>query len=314
MKKLKGPDLKLPTPRLPLFLVDLYYDLRDRRLLPLVLLAVVAIAAAPFLLSGSSDEQPPPVAADGAAGGAPSSPGSELTVVRSAPGLRDYRKRLRRRSATDPFKQRYTAPRLAGARLPIEGGGGGPSTSTTTKVTSTSTVTDTSRTTKTTETVNGTTTKKATSEATGPPVSQGQAGGGGGAAAGPGGQGPAPGSTFYAFAIDLRIKRTVTTPDGKTESDDPVTRENLLGAVALPSEKTQVVAYIGASPRTRKPLFMISSDVTAVYGEGKCLSGASACQLMEVEAGMPVTFVYGPDGARYKFTVLKVEPVVTGHS
>ncbi len=29
---------------------------------------------------------------------------------------------------------------------------------------------------------------------------------------------------------------------------------------------------------------------------------------------MPMTFVYGPDSIRYKITVLKLEPVVAGHS
>ena len=29
---------------------------------------------------------------------------------------------------------------------------------------------------------------------------------------------------------------------------------------------------------------------------------------------MPMTFVYGPDSVRYKITVLKLEPVVAGHT
>ena len=45
------PELKVPP-----FLIDLYYDLRDRRLLPLVALVVVAIVAVPFLLGGGSEE------------------------------------------------------------------------------------------------------------------------------------------------------------------------------------------------------------------------------------------------------------------
>ncbi len=50
MKRPKGPELKMPEPKAPAFLADLYYDLRDRRLLPLLALVVVAIAATPFLL------------------------------------------------------------------------------------------------------------------------------------------------------------------------------------------------------------------------------------------------------------------------
>ena len=55
MKRLKaGPELKMPDLKVPDFLVDLYWDLRDRRLLPLVGLAIVAIVAVPFLLGGGS--------------------------------------------------------------------------------------------------------------------------------------------------------------------------------------------------------------------------------------------------------------------
>ncbi len=63
--KFKLPDLDLKLPSLggkrpsvpktsikpPKFVADLYADLRDRRLLPLVALLLVAIVAAPFLLS-----------------------------------------------------------------------------------------------------------------------------------------------------------------------------------------------------------------------------------------------------------------------
>ena len=55
MKRLKaGPELKMPDLKMPQFLVDLYWDLRDRRLLPLVGLVLVAIVAVPFLLGGSN--------------------------------------------------------------------------------------------------------------------------------------------------------------------------------------------------------------------------------------------------------------------
>ncbi|HEY8816805.1 MAG TPA: hypothetical protein VIP57_17130, partial [Candidatus Dormibacteraeota bacterium] len=109
MKKPKGPELKMPEVKAPDFLADLYYDLRDRRLLPLVALVVVAIAAVPFLLGGEVEQPtlPPPGAV---ALGSSGEKTSRLTVVEATPGLRDYRKRLRGRSPTDPFLQRYTEP------------------------------------------------------------------------------------------------------------------------------------------------------------------------------------------------------------
>jgi hypothetical protein len=303
MKRLKGgPELKMPDIRVPLFLQELYYDLRDRRLLPLVALAVVAIIAVPFLLSGGSDEAP----AREPAAPAASSNAAELTVVRAEPGLRDYRKRLRDRSPTDPFRQRQTGPDLAGTKLGGPGNNGFESTTTVRSSSTSITPSGTTTTTKTTKTQNGTTTTETQTE-----TSKQEQASEGGPEGGSGGT--KQGETLYAYAIDFRMKRTVTTPEGKTESDDPVTRTEVLGAVPLPSEKVPVVTFLGTSTKTHMPLFMISGEVTSVFGEGKCLSGASTCQLMELEVGMPVTFVYGPDGARYKFTILKVEPVVTGH-
>ena len=59
---------------------------------------------------------------------------------------------------------------------------------------------------------------------------------------------------------------------------------------------------------------MVSNNVTTVEGEGKCLSGTDTCQLLEVEPGFPEIFVYGANDVRYKINVLKIEPVVVGHS
>ena len=72
---------------------------------------------------------------------------------------------------------------------------------------------------------------------------------------------------------------------------------------------------MGINPTTRLPLFLISDEVTAVFGEGKCLSGVRTCQLIEVEPNFPETFVYGVQRtARFKINVLKVEPVAVGNS
>jgi hypothetical protein len=285
-----GPELKMPELKVPPFLADLYWDLHDRRLLPLVGLAIAAVVALPFLLGGSEDTATPAPAASADAP-SPEPAGSSLTVVEAKPGLRDYRKRLRDDSSTDPFVQRYTSPVLKGTQL-----GGGEASSSTASTTSTSTTEVTK-----TESSSGSTTTKVTTETNGGPSSGGTGGGN-------------PKLQLFTFAIDVKIVRTQTKADGDKQSDDPVVRHRVIPPAALPGEKTQVVTYMGISPTTRQPLLLISDGVTAVFGEAKCLSGASSCQLIEVEPGTPMTFVYGPGSVRYKFTVLKVEPVLTGNS
>jgi hypothetical protein len=106
--KLGGGDGKGPSIKPPAVLADLYYDLRDRRLLLPLALVVVAIAAVPFLLGDSEPVEPPPVSAGGGEE-ATARAAASLAVVEAKPGLRDYRKRLDDRTATNPFKQRYTS-------------------------------------------------------------------------------------------------------------------------------------------------------------------------------------------------------------
>jgi hypothetical protein len=296
VKKLKGPDLKMPSLKVPGFVSDLYYDLRDRRLLPLVAFVLVAIVAMPFLLSGGSSESSPPRVEPPVDD---SVNASQLTVVRATPGLRDYRERLQGRSPKDPFKGPEAKPDLSGAQLGSKGDDGFESnevTSSTSTSTTDGTKTETTRTTKDEDGVVTTETETKT-ESDEP---------------GSGGEGQPGEITLFAFAIDVRIKKATTAPDGSTKSGDPETRARVISPAPLPGEKTQVVTYAGISPKTKNALFLVSDEVTSIFGEAKCLSGDQACQLLEVEKGMPLTFVYGPAGDRYKITVLKLYPVTAG--
>jgi hypothetical protein len=298
MKKLKGPDLKKPDLKVPRFASDLYLDLRDRRLLPLVAFVLVAIVAVPFLLSDGSGESGPPKVEPPVND---SVNASQLTVVKATPGLRDYRERLKGRSPKDPFKGPEAKPDPAAAQLGTEGDNGFESSEVTSTSTSTSTTTEgtTTETRKTTKDEDGVvTTETETTTEDGEPGSSAEG---------------APGEiTLFAFAIDVRIKKATTAPDGSTESSDPETRARVISPAPLPGEKAQVVTYAGISPKTKNPLFLISDEVTSIFGEAKCLSGDQRCQLLEVEKGLPLTLVYGPGGARYKITVLKIYPVTAG--
>jgi hypothetical protein len=308
MPKLKKSDLKLPP-----VLVDLYWDLWDRRLLPLIALVVVAIAAVPFLLGGGSEESPAPPAppaTPGTVGGFAanaSSSSSALTVVQAEPGLRDYRRRLGRRSPTDPFKQHHANPASVAHLNPM------PTTTTTTAKSSSGgsvTVTSTS----------GTDSAPETAPA-GPPSEGGEEHSGGGAPSGGGGESHV---TLFAFAIDVKITRMEPENGGRAGSQravgsdssketGPEVKHGVLPLTPLPGEKVPVVTYMGPSKKG-KPLLLVSRDVRSIFGEGKCLEGDEICQLLEVEPGFPVTFAYGANEVRYRINVLKIELVVTGHS
>lgn len=310
MKRI-GPELKMPKLggggfKAPPFAADLYHDLRDRRLLPLIALVIVAIAAVPFLLA--SDAEEPTLPPEGMTAieelKAESAEPASLTVVEAKPGLRDYRRRLRGRTPTDPFEQRYTAPVLNGADLPEpEGGGsdGGEGAG---------------------SEGGGKTTTVTTTDG------DGRTGGGDGGGSGGDGELPEqpvappvdddgdgaadrPGIVLYSFAIDLRVVRTSGEGASK-ETSEPKVMRRVMPTTPLPGKNAQVVTYMGISPKTRKPTFLVSTEVTAMFGEGKCAAGTEVCQLVELEPGFPQTFVFGEAGTRYKFKILDVRPVETG--
>ena len=93
----------------------------------------------------------------------------------------------------------------------------------------------------------------------------------------PAAPGVPPHLTLYASAIDVKIIRTETKPDGTKQTSDPVIRHRVLPPAALPSEKEQVGHLHGDQlRRPKRPMLLISDAVTAVFGEAKCLSGESA--------------------------------------
>lgn len=279
--RLKASELKPPDS-----LADFYYDLRDRRLLPVIALVVVAIAAVPFLL-GDDGEGPriaaPAPEAGGSVGGA--ADGAQLTVVESTPGLRDYRKRLRG-APTDPFVQQYTSV---------------PSTSQLKSTTASSASSGASEV-SVTEGV----------EETGETTESAPSGAGGGSDGGtsPGSGGADGGATqTYELVIDTQITRTETTADGDEKRGETEVRKNVPVLTQLPGKKTPVVTTAGANVETARLVFLVSHEVKAISGEFACITRGKICELLEVELGILVEYVYEPSGAHYEIKVTGVDAI-----
>jgi hypothetical protein len=299
-----GPDLKLPKLRSrsssagsggfkpPAFLNDLYEDLRDRRLLPLVVLLLVGIVAAPILLKGGSSEPEEEAAPVPPVASASNASGKSLTVVEAHPGLRAPGKRLADRTPTDPFTQRYTGSVRNGG-LPNE---------------------ESSATTSTSE--GGAVVEGGTTASSGIPASP-EAGlpeNSGGSSGGAPAEDLSPGH-LYTFTLDVQISRTEEQPDGSKKMGEATARKDIKPPAPLPGAKAPVVTYLGVNYVKGKPraMLMVSRDVSAIFGDAKCVSGTSTCELLEVEPGFPEIFEYGPNGVRYKFNVLKIEIARDGH-
>jgi len=269
MKWLKGPRLTMPNVKAPPMLADLYWDLRDRRLLPLVALAVIAIAAAPFLLGGGSDEAAPPPGAPVTGGSASEAArAASLTVVEANPGLRDYRKRLAGRTPTDPFHQRYTAPSRSGAVLGSESGNSSGST--------VGTVTTDPATSGPSTT--GTTVTSSPPSAASPDETS--SGGGNAGGDGDGQSELSPGSRLFGFRPDVQF--------GVAGSNDLAKHDELHLGGFLP-RKDPILIFIGVTQNGKRALFDVSPQVASVQGEGACVGGVDNCRILSLEEGQAVT-------------------------
>jgi hypothetical protein len=290
MKRL-GPELKMPEKppelKVPVFVENLYFDLRDRRLLPLVALVVVAIVAVPFLLGGDAEPVPPPqsfVADEEVASG----DGASLVVVEANPGLRDYRKRLKGRTPTDPFATQAPAASGGGGAGSDGGGdneasasaGGGESSSS-----------------------SGTTEDEGSSvgetvEPVAPP-SGGEGGGGNSGGASPGKVDPDdPGLRFFAFRPDIRF--------GVAGSGELTSHEELPLGEPLPS-RNPVVVFIGVSDDGKRVAFDVAPEVAMVKGPGRCIGGPQSCSLLSLKAGEAADIVTAQPGRSFRLKVEKIE-------
>lgn len=282
----KGPELKLSDLKVPDFLLDIYYDLRERHLLPLVAILLVALVALPIALSRGSSEPEP---SESNAVATPSSvvPTSDLVVAKATPGLRDYRRRLGNRTPQDPFVQQYTgggeeAGAIASAQSGVALSDGGDSEAVASEGGEV--------------TIGGS--SAPLPEASSPPIESDSAGD------------ATEGKTATKYAadtIDVRIVRVNSGDEAGASKVDPTVLRKVPELSMLPSRKTPVAVFMGASADGKKALLLISSDVQSTFGDGRCVVGSKVCQLMAMEEGLPQTFVYGPQARTYRLEILKID-------
>jgi len=229
----------------PQILSDLYRDLRDRRLLPIVVVLVVGMAVVPIALSSSPEAAapPPPAAPVAAKSNVPSE-----SVVVSSPGLRNYKKRLSGDAPKDPFIQQFPVPT---APAGSEAGGAGSSSAGSTETSGTS----------------GTTTSgggSVTSGGTTTSVSQ-----------------PKVQSRLYFYRVKVRAGQL---GDGDLKTYDSVGSMVPLPNKKAPVA-TFLGVNTDNSFQARTAVFLVNSAVSSVEGEGTCSFAGTACQLLTLKPG-----------------------------
>jgi hypothetical protein len=264
-------SISIPEP-----LTDLYGDLRDRRLLPVIAVLVVAIAAVPFLLSDpGSGAAAPPAVSSGAPAGGPAR--SSLAVIADHPGLRDYRRRLSGERPTNPFQQRYQPAKADGASQGVAGSTTGSESGTGTAAAAAPTATPESP--------------------SGLPASSGGSGGASG-----GGESPSPPDS--GGTADGEPAYEVTLRAG---SPDDMRLYKLTAPTPLPSVENQLLVFRGLSENSHGTVFRVSPEVSAIYGDARCTKGTDRCEQVEIDSGSPVNFVWGPDDKVFRLIVVRIQ-------
>jgi hypothetical protein len=221
---------------------------------------------------------------------------ARLEVVADVPTLRDYRDRLRDLVAKDPFQQHFTAPQVQGAQL-------GPGTSPTYDVAPTPAPAPAADLPSTSEIPTyippppapAPSPAPAPTPAPIPPATGGGDNGGGG-------------NSSPAVRVETKLlSYRITARMG--EPGEMKVRRSIPELTMLPNEKNPIAVFLGVSGDEEKALFLVSSTVTSTFGDTHCRLGDDACQLIAVERGFPVTFVYGPKDKKFRISINKIERV-----
>jgi hypothetical protein len=273
---MKRPELKFDKPeiKVPAVVEDLYRDLRDRRLLPIVALLLVAIVAVPIALSASGGTRAS-TAAPTAEIVSAEAPEAQAAVLADNPGLRDYRERLDELKAQNPFDQQFETSGLEGTEVEsgtetldtVSSGGGDVATGT-----------DTAGSTSTSSSGATSTSSPDTSSGSGSVDSDGST--------------TEPEVLFYSFKADLQYGL-----EGDVKEHRNVKYLDMLSPVGT---------FLGASINRETAVFGLSSSVVAVTG-GECVPSPDACDFLSLEKGKSAVLAYqrpaDPAPANYRLVV-----------
>jgi hypothetical protein len=266
------------------FFGDIVYDLRQRGLLPVAALMLVALVAVPVLISRSGSSESGPMAAPDTE--ALSIPENQSAVLAYNPGVRNYKRRLDALQAKDPFQQQFTggaeAASVGGDEFVTTIGGGGAAAS------------------SGSATVGG-----SSSDSIGSGGSGGSDESGGDV--GGGGQHRSPNvvikTKYLSYKMDVAFG----------EVGSMTLRRNVEPLSFLPSEQVPVLVFLGIGGDGSKAMFLVSSDVPDASGQGTCIpSSSSPCYLLVMKTGEVEDFTYGPNGKTYRLKLTAIRQSSAG--
>jgi hypothetical protein len=235
------------------FLLDLWLDLREKRLAPLAIALLAGVILVPIVLAKGSDESPPPEATTAR------TPSSGSPVVKSEPQEGPVESKLESFNPRDPFEPTSAAAGSTGGES--SGGGTGSSESG---------GGSTGGGGETTSTGGGITGAGEPGTTGGATTGGGTTGGGttGGGTTG-GGTTTERKTTFYTYTVDLRFGEP-----GDVKSYKDVKRLEL-----IPSEDDPKIVFLGVTTTGKTAVFLVDSSL-GVDTEGACKPSRDECTFL----------------------------------
>jgi hypothetical protein len=253
------------------FFGDIVYDLRNRGLLPVVVLLLVAIVAIPMVITRGSSSSAPIADTAAIQEAVASAPEAQSAVVAYEPGLRKYQDRLDKLSPKDPFEQQFSAAVQAATELNGTVSGGDAS--------ETTTPADVSGDTGSTDTSSDSTSKKKKKKK------------------------KKNARTVYAsYQTDVMVGEAGASLQSLT---------NVAPLTPLPSETAPVLIYLGPNAGGQYGLFLVSNKVSQLSGPGICVPAPDDCALLALSPGQTEDLVYDADGKTYQIQLVGLRRVVS---
>jgi hypothetical protein len=263
----------MKTWKIQKFFGDVVYDLRNRGLLPVVILLVIAMIAVPVLITrGGSSSHAPSLQPASSSDSKAALQGQNAVVSYSPSGIRRTRQRLSDQLSKNPFRQQFKHASNAAAS----------------QLNSTVNVPDSS--------ASASTTSPTT---TGTP-STGSATTGSGGSAGSGEKKSSKKKTTYSYQVNVLAGDVTTT----------LTPFNNVAAMTpLPSQTAPVVLYYSLTADNKQAQFLVSNKVGSLSGPGTCVPSPDDCALLTLAPGQSEDLTYATDGKTYRIVVASIKRI-----
>jgi hypothetical protein len=262
------------------FFLDLWMDLREKRLAPLAILLLGAIVAVPIVLANGKSEPPPPAPAPTA------TTASAAPVIESQTDEGPTESKLQTFSPRDPFEPTGSS-----------GGGSSSGTSGTTSGTTTTPSTGTSTGTSSTPSSGGGGATTGTQPSTGT-----------GTGTGTNGTGNTTGetkTTLFTYTVDARFGE-----GGDVKAYKDIKRLDL-----IPDSDNPKVVFLGVTTTGKTAVFLIDSNI-GVDTAGKCRPSADECTFLYLrpDADHDEALLTDSDGTVYHLRLLAIHRVSVSSS